>query len=70
MHENPVKRGLVLEPGQWAWSSFRDYAHDERVRVKLNQWPVAQLRQIAGSGSEEPALAKSARTGHPLRVLR
>src|SRR5215813_13402918 len=25
MHANPVKRGLVLEPGQWAWSSFRDY---------------------------------------------
>ncbi len=28
MHENPVKRGLVLEPGQWAWSSFRDYAQN------------------------------------------
>ena len=47
MHENPVKRGLVLEPGQWAWSSFRDYAHGEPGRVKLNQWPVAQLRRIA-----------------------
>ncbi len=23
MHNNPVKRGLVLEPEQWRWSSFR-----------------------------------------------
>jgi putative transposase len=26
MHRNPVKRGLVLEPQQWPWSSFCDYA--------------------------------------------
>jgi putative transposase len=24
-HRNPVKRGLVAEPQQWPWSSFRDY---------------------------------------------
>jgi putative transposase len=24
MHRNPVERRLVLEPQQWAWSSFRD----------------------------------------------
>src|SRR5206468_11182289 len=47
MHENPVKRGLVLEPGEWAWSSFRDYAYDEPGRVKLNQWPAAKLKRIA-----------------------
>ncbi len=29
MHGNPVKRGLVLEPQEWAWSSFRHYAYDE-----------------------------------------
>ena len=29
MHRNPVKRGLVLEPQLWAWSSFRHYAYDE-----------------------------------------
>jgi len=46
-HENPVKRGLVLEPGQWVWSSFRDYAYDEPGRVKLNQWPAAKLKRIA-----------------------
>ena len=26
MHRNPVKRGLVLEPEQWEWSSYRSYA--------------------------------------------
>jgi putative transposase len=60
MHENPVKRGLVLEPGQWAWSSFRDYAHDKPGRVKLNQWPVAKLRRIAGNGgAKRPPLQKT-----------
>ena len=39
MHENPVKRRLVLEPGQWAWSSFRGYAFDEPGPVRLNLWP-------------------------------
>jgi REP-associated tyrosine transposase len=47
MHNNPVKRGLVLEPGQWAWSSFRDYELDQAGAVKLNQWPKAELKHIA-----------------------
>ena len=29
MHRNPVKRGLVAQPEQWAWSSFRSYALGE-----------------------------------------
>ena len=29
MHRNPVAPGLVLEPDQWAWSSFRHYAYGE-----------------------------------------
>jgi putative transposase len=47
MHANPVKRGLVLEPGQWAWSSFRDSEWDQPGAVKLNQWPKAELKRIA-----------------------
>jgi putative transposase len=47
IHENPVKRGLVLEPGQWLWSSFRSYAYDEPGLVKLKQWPQAQLQHSA-----------------------
>lgn len=45
MHRNPVKEGLVLEPEQWRWSSYRSYAYEEPAMVKINQWPKAELRQ-------------------------
>jgi hypothetical protein len=35
MHRNPVRRGLVLEPDQWSWSSFRFYACREPGRVLI-----------------------------------
>jgi putative transposase len=44
MHRNPVKRGLVLEPEQWAWSSFRWYASGEVGAVKLNEWRPAVMK--------------------------
>ena len=37
MHRNPVERGLVLEPEQWGWSSFRHYACDERGPVLVDE---------------------------------
>jgi putative transposase len=42
VHRNPVKRGLVATPEQWAWSSFRAYAYGEtgRVRVNFQEWAV------------------------------
>ena len=43
-HRNPAKRGLVLEPEQWAWSSYRGYALGEEGIVKLNQWPKAVMK--------------------------
>lgn len=43
-HGNPVKRGLVLEPEQWIWSSYRAYAFGETGVVKLNQWPTAKVK--------------------------
>jgi len=51
MHRNPVKRGLVLEPEQWAWSSYRSYAFGEGGMVKINQWPkpVTKIRTLAPS---------------------
>ena len=36
MHRNPVKRGLVMEPEQWKWSSFRAYWSRERGLVRVN----------------------------------
>jgi REP-associated tyrosine transposase len=44
MHRNPVKRGLVLEPEQWRWSSFRWYALREAGAVKVNEWRVHSLK--------------------------
>jgi putative transposase len=44
MHRNPVKRGLVLEPEQWKWSSYRSYAYDEVGVVRINQWPAATMK--------------------------
>ncbi len=44
MHRTPVKRGLVLEPQDWRWSSFRHYAYDEPGLVLVNEPQKAELR--------------------------
>ena len=35
MHRNPVVRGLVAKPEDWAWSSFRHYATGVEGRVEI-----------------------------------
>jgi putative transposase len=35
IHRNPVKAGLVAEPDQWRWSSFRSYAYLEAGPVTI-----------------------------------
>jgi hypothetical protein len=37
MHQNPMKRGLVLEPEQWRWSSYVAYALEQRGPVLVNE---------------------------------
>jgi len=44
MHRNPVERGLVPEPQNWAWSSFRHYAYGEPGLVLVNEQQPAVLR--------------------------
>jgi putative transposase len=44
MHRNPVKRGLVLEPEQWRWSSFCSYAYGEAGTVKVNGWEILKMQ--------------------------
>ena len=44
MHRNPVKRGLVPEPGQWAWSSYRDYAYGDAGPVLVNEPRRVEMR--------------------------
>ena len=42
-HRNPVRRGLVLKPEEWLWSSFRHYAYGERGPVLVNEARKADL---------------------------
>jgi putative transposase len=44
MHRNPVKRGLVREPQEWAWSSFRHYAYGEAGPVLVNEQLRAEMK--------------------------
>jgi putative transposase len=44
IHRNPVIRGLVSEPDQWQWSSFRSYMYGEPGTVKINdceRWNIS-----------------------------
>jgi len=44
MHRNPVKRGLVSEPQQWSWSSFRHYMYGEVGPVRVNDTAIMKMR--------------------------
>ncbi len=55
MHQNPVKRGLVLGPEQWNWSSFRHYARDERGPVLVNESLRAEMKVRAIVRNDTPA---------------
>jgi putative transposase len=65
MHNNPVKRGLVSEPEQWRWSSYRHHAYGEAGPVLLNEQIQAELTirsdKLAGNFA---TLAKNARVGN------
>ncbi len=37
MHGNPVKRGLVADPQDWRWSSYRVYFLGEVGLVRVNE---------------------------------
>lgn len=48
MHNNPVARGLVAEPGVWAWSSYRHYATGERYTVEIeSEWTAASRNRAS-----------------------
>jgi REP-associated tyrosine transposase len=50
MHRNPVQRGLVQEPEQWRWSTFRSYAYEEVGAVRLNQWePIIRKQAVVAA---------------------
>ena len=51
MHNNPVTRGLVAQPEQWTWSSFRHlFTGDPGVIEIESQWTAARReRTLADS---------------------
>ena len=48
IHNNPVKRGLVTRPEEWAWSSARHYATGEDCGVEIESWWTARRREQVG----------------------
>ncbi|HVO81694.1 MAG TPA: transposase [Terriglobales bacterium] len=72
MHRNPVTRGLVLEPQQWAWSSFRWYWRGEMGPVRLNDVTVLKMRIRRPAAPALPAPApckKRKERGTPVKSL-
>ena len=64
MHRNPVKRGLVEKPEQWAWSSFRHYATGEIGIVEIESaWTSARREGLCDPRSQKRDL------GHPGSVV-
>ena len=55
MHQNPVKRRLVLDPQQWPWSSYRDYVFDQPGPVLVNQPLRAEMKVKEISGTDSSA---------------
>ena len=52
LHRNPVKRGLVCEPGDWEWSSFRHYAFREMGVVEIESEWTGRDREFKAAGGD------------------
>jgi putative transposase len=50
LHRNPVKRGLVSNPADWKWSSFRHYALREKGPVEIESEWTGRDRETAATG--------------------
>lgn len=48
IHRNPVTRGLVADPADWAWSSFRHWQTGEAGRVEIESHWTFRRRELAG----------------------
>jgi len=68
-HRNPVTRGLVERPEDWAWSSFRHYLTGVEGVVEIESQWTARRRERMGTPvrvrQRIPTRAKPARVGHP-----
>ena len=48
IHRNPVVRGLVKQPEDWEWSSYRHYATGVEGRVEIESHWTARKREKMG----------------------
>lgn len=54
IHRNPVRRGLVAKPEDWAWSSFLHYATGAEGTVEIeSEWTTRRRERM----SSEPTLS-------------
>ena len=65
IHRNPVRRGLVLKPEQWAWSSFRWYSLGEYGPVLVNEQRRAEMRLGGRAARPLISLASPTKWGAP-----
>jgi putative transposase len=64
IHRNPVERGLVARPEDWAWSSFRHYVSGDSGPVEIeSQWTARR-----GSNAESFYSADTAACGYPQKI--
>lgn len=54
MHANPVKRGLVVHPKDWAWSSYSFYAHEGICLIAMDTVPVVRRTRDVRRASQNP----------------
>jgi putative transposase len=65
LHRNPVDRGLVRNPEDWEWSSFRHYAFGDPSPVTIDSsWLDHWKPQV------DPTLRKDAKDGAPVIHVR
>jgi putative transposase len=64
MHRNPVKRGLVKNPEDWKWSSFKHYATGVEAVVEIESHWTAKKREQLGV---TPRIAARNDITHPCR---
>ncbi len=60
MHRNPVARGVVAKPEDWAWSSFRHYATGLEGTVEIESFWTQRSRE-----NGRPSQVSEARPGAP-----
>jgi hypothetical protein len=68
IHRNPVEHGLVANPEQWPWSSFRHYATGVAGAVEIeSQWTAFERGNQLPEGVR---LRKGGRSCFPIQAAK